>query len=129
MYTPAPQAQAAIKEMYGCAHMVLLRAAGLYQKLLLVALTVEMRAQVWVVWMGGGGEGGRAAFGGDLLLGGGGGGGGELRRNSHAGRTREGTGPATALRGRGTTAEPVRMKVYVLLALRDCVVCRAAGVG
>ncbi|EFJ47339.1 origin recognition complex subunit 1 [Volvox carteri f. nagariensis] len=41
----ARQAHAAIKEMYGSIHMTLLRSAGLYQKLVLAALVVEVRAQ------------------------------------------------------------------------------------
>ncbi|GFR49792.1 hypothetical protein Agub_g11730, partial [Astrephomene gubernaculifera] len=41
----ARQATAAIKEMYGSVHMTLLRRAGLFQKLVLVALLVETRAQ------------------------------------------------------------------------------------
>lgn len=41
---PLLQAQAAIREMYGSAHMALLRAAGLVPKLLLVALCMELRA-------------------------------------------------------------------------------------
>ncbi|PNH10447.1 Origin recognition complex subunit 1, partial [Tetrabaena socialis] len=39
------QANFAIREMYGSVHMSLLRSAGAYQKLVLVALLVEMRAQ------------------------------------------------------------------------------------
>ncbi|GIL83271.1 hypothetical protein Vretimale_11290 [Volvox reticuliferus] len=39
------QAHIAIREMYGSVHMTLLRSAGLYQKLVLAALLVEVRAQ------------------------------------------------------------------------------------
>ncbi|GIL52906.1 hypothetical protein Vafri_8656 [Volvox africanus] len=39
------QAHLAIREMYGSVHMTLLRSAGLYQKLVLAALLVEVRAQ------------------------------------------------------------------------------------